>query len=317
MWTCSCCYNYFSSHESCLRRDSRHLHGRRRRDGKKRKMHLGGHPTEDHPDWCIKYIFWGAACGGAACHAQASTCELQEARNLGPQLLSTPSLSPATTPPPKLVAPAPSSHLLLRAPELRHHGQPNPRRCHGQVSAVPFPHPNPASVRDEARGGHSQWCPLLTTICAQRHGVLEAGYAIECCWVTFQLALLTYAPLGFAGNDSPSFVFPTAIATKGPAQAAGGGTGSGRPGVANKPSFLTGGAGPGGHLSMKRGTEDLDFFIGDEAIAASSGPGELGSVRVLAESSADGARLRSTLPDPTRPNRELGWSECLWGEVWR
>lgn len=149
MWTCSCCYNYFSSHESCLRRDSRHLHGRRRRDGKKRKMHLGGHPTEDHPDWCIKYIFWGAACGGAACHAQASTCELQEARNLGPQLLPTPSLSPATTPPPKLVAPAPSSHLLLRAPELRHHGQPNPRRCHGQVSAVPFPHPNPASVRDE------------------------------------------------------------------------------------------------------------------------------------------------------------------------
>lgn len=29
---------------------------------------------------------------------------------------------------------------------------------------------------------------------------------------------------------------------------------------------------------MKRGTEDLDFFIGDEAIAASSGPGMLGPV---------------------------------------
>jgi hypothetical protein len=28
---------------------------------------------------------------------------------------------------------------------------------------------------------------------------------------------------------------------------------------------------------MKRGTEDLDFFIGDEAIAASSGPGTLAS----------------------------------------
>lgn len=80
--------------------------------------------------------------------------------------------------------------------------------------------------------------------------------------------------LGFAGNDSPSFVFPTAIATKGPA-AGGAGTGSGRPSVANKPSFLTGGAGPSGHLNSKRGTEDLDFFIGDEAIAASSGPGEL------------------------------------------
>lgn len=81
-----------------------------------------------------------------------------------------------------------------------------------------------------------------------------------------------YSKLGFAGNDSPSFVFPTAIATKGPA-AGGGGSGSGRPAVANKPSYLTGGAGPGGHLSMKRGTEDLDFFIGDEALAASSGSG--------------------------------------------
>lgn len=41
----------------------------------------------------------------------------------------------------------------------------------------------------------------------------------------------------------------------------------------NKPSAFTGGAGPGGHLSMKRGTEDLDFFIGDEALAAANGPG--------------------------------------------
>lgn len=80
--------------------------------------------------------------------------------------------------------------------------------------------------------------------------------------------------IGFAGNDSPSFVFPTAIATKGPAGGAGG-SGSGRPAVGNKPSFLTGGAGPAGHLNSKRGTEDLDYFIGDEAIAASSGPGEL------------------------------------------
>lgn len=85
--------------------------------------------------------------------------------------------------------------------------------------------------------------------------------------------MLTFANLGFAGNDSPSFVFPTAIATKGPG-GGGGGTGSGRPGVANKPSFLTGGAGPGSqHLSSKRGTEDLDFMIGDEALAASAGPG--------------------------------------------
>lgn len=78
--------------------------------------------------------------------------------------------------------------------------------------------------------------------------------------------------LGFAGNDSPSFVFPTAIATKGGAGGAGG-SGSGRPAVANKPSFLTGGVGSGGALAAKRGTEDLDFFIGDEALAAASGPG--------------------------------------------
>ncbi|EUC46474.1 hypothetical protein COCMIDRAFT_25553 [Bipolaris oryzae ATCC 44560] len=81
-----------------------------------------------------------------------------------------------------------------------------------------------------------------------------------------------YSKLGFAGNDSPSFVFPTAIATKGPTGGTGG-SGSGRPAVANKPSFLTGGAGPGGHLSGKRGTEDLDFFIGDEALAAAGGAG--------------------------------------------
>ena len=43
--------------------------------------------------------------------------------------------------------------------------------------------------------------------------------------------------------------------------------------MAQKPSYLTGGAGPTGHLSAKRGTEDLDFFIGDEALAQASGPG--------------------------------------------
>ncbi|EEQ30882.1 Actin-related protein 3 [Microsporum canis] len=81
-----------------------------------------------------------------------------------------------------------------------------------------------------------------------------------------------YSKLGFAGNDSPSFVFPTAIATKSGAGSAPG-AGSGRPPVANKPSFLTGGAGPTSSLASKRGTEDLDYFIGDEALSASSGPG--------------------------------------------
>lgn len=85
--------------------------------------------------------------------------------------------------------------------------------------------------------------------------------------------------IGFAGNDSPSFVFPTAIATKGGVGGSGG-SGSGRPAVANKPSFLTGGTGSGGALSTKRGTEDLDFFIGDEALAAASGPGTKNDVNL-------------------------------------
>lgn len=92
---------------------------------------------------------------------------------------------------------------------------------------------------------------------------------------------------GFAGNDSPSFVFPTAIATKG-SGGGGSGTGSGRPAVANKPSFLSGGAGPGGQLSAKRGTEDLDFFIGDEALTAASGPGEIQGVDCIVTDRADG-----------------------------
>lgn len=61
--------------------------------------------------------------------------------------------------------------------------------------------------------------------------------------------------LGFAGNDSPSFVFPTAIATS---SASGKATKS----TTSKNSFL----------SSKRGLEDLDFYIGDEALSASAGP---------------------------------------------
>ncbi|KAL8978149.1 MAG: hypothetical protein Q9205_006197, partial [Flavoplaca limonia] len=81
-----------------------------------------------------------------------------------------------------------------------------------------------------------------------------------------------FSKLGFAGNDAPSFVFPTAIATRG-GVSGGGGSGQGRPAVANKPSYLTGGSGSGGALAAKRGTEDLDFSIGDEALAAAAGPG--------------------------------------------
>ncbi|KAJ6144563.1 hypothetical protein N7470_008458 [Penicillium chermesinum] len=80
-----------------------------------------------------------------------------------------------------------------------------------------------------------------------------------------------YSKLGFAGNDSPSFVFPTAIATKAGAGSAG--SSGARPPVANKPSFLGGSGGASSNLASKRGTEDLDFFIGDEALAAGNGPG--------------------------------------------
>ncbi|KZT73167.1 actin-related protein Arp3 [Daedalea quercina L-15889] len=68
-----------------------------------------------------------------------------------------------------------------------------------------------------------------------------------------------YSKVGFAGNSDPSFVFPTAIATRGPVQ---------------QPS-RTGPAVPPrpGNLASKRGVEDLDFFIGDEALANAQTPG--------------------------------------------
>lgn len=61
--------------------------------------------------------------------------------------------------------------------------------------------------------------------------------------------------LGFAGNDSPSFVFPTAIATS---------TASGKSGKSSSAA--------GSFLSTKRGLEDLDFHIGYDALSAASGP---------------------------------------------
>lgn len=68
----------------------------------------------------------------------------------------------------------------------------------------------------------------------------------------------------FAGNSEPSFVFPTVIAThqsggSGASSSSTGGAGRAPPPIAGKPS----------HLASKRGIEDLDFFIGDEAVANS------------------------------------------------
>ncbi len=84
-----------------------------------------------------------------------------------------------------------------------------------------------------------------------------------------------------------------------------GGSGSGRPAVANKPSFLTGGSGGGGALAAKRGTEDLDFFIGDEAIAAASGPGILSLCKRTSRMLKLG-RLWHTLPRTSWASGELG-----------
>jgi actin-related protein 3 len=67
--------------------------------------------------------------------------------------------------------------------------------------------------------------------------------------------------MGFAGNNDPSFVIPTVIATGATSNPAGG------PVVPSKPSFLNTTA--GSNVASKRGIEDLDFFIGDEAFANS------------------------------------------------
>jgi actin-related protein 3 len=68
---------------------------------------------------------------------------------------------------------------------------------------------------------------------------------------------IRYTKLGFSGNNEPSFVFPTAISTRESPSS------TGRPGIPSKPSFLS------NNLASKRGIEDLDFYIGDEAIAQS------------------------------------------------
>jgi actin-related protein 3 len=57
-----------------------------------------------------------------------------------------------------------------------------------------------------------------------------------------------FTKMGFAGNSDPSYIQPTVIATRETPNASGG--------TIKSVSSVT-----------KRGIEDLDFFIGDEAIA--------------------------------------------------
>ncbi|KAI8815232.1 actin family [Cladochytrium replicatum] len=65
-----------------------------------------------------------------------------------------------------------------------------------------------------------------------------------------------YTKLGYAGNrGGPQFVIPTAIATS-----------AAPPGTAKAGA---GGASAGSNLASKRGIDDMDFLIGDEAVAAS------------------------------------------------
>jgi len=59
---------------------------------------------------------------------------------------------------------------------------------------------------------------------------------------------------------------------------------------------------------MKRGTEDLDFFIGDEALAAASGPGisKLEIPKNGKSIETDEYRLWYSLPYKAWTDRELG-----------
>ncbi|GMM35502.1 actin-related protein 3 [Saccharomycopsis crataegensis] len=71
--------------------------------------------------------------------------------------------------------------------------------------------------------------------------------------------------LGFAGNDAPSFVFPTAIASRSTTS----GKSSAQPVFGGNAGSTTS---ANNNLASKRGMEDLDFYIGDEALKAANGP---------------------------------------------
>ncbi|EMR11154.1 hypothetical protein PNEG_00750 [Pneumocystis murina B123] len=73
--------------------------------------------------------------------------------------------------------------------------------------------------------------------------------------------------IGLSGNDVPSYVFPTVITSS---QTPG--TGSGRSVSLSKSSFLGSSLSIGSSLN-KRGAEDLDFYIGYEALEQANGLG--------------------------------------------
>ena len=64
--------------------------------------------------------------------------------------------------------------------------------------------------------------------------------------------------MGYAGNNDPQFIIPSAIATReGPSATSS---------AANTPRFSTASS-AANNLASKRGIEDLDFFIGDEYVS--------------------------------------------------
>jgi len=73
-----------------------------------------------------------------------------------------------------------------------------------------------------------------------------------------------YTKMGYAGNTEPQYIIPTAIATPGAVSAAA-------PGPAPGKAPATGGRGAGGPAGSKAAGNipDLDFYIGDEALAHS------------------------------------------------
>ncbi|KAJ1537656.1 Actin- protein 3, partial [Cladochytrium tenue] len=69
-----------------------------------------------------------------------------------------------------------------------------------------------------------------------------------------------YTKMGFAGNSDPQFIIPTAIATRDAPGAAGDRAGPGGSGSVARAATVS-------NISSKRGIDDLDFYIGDEAVA--------------------------------------------------
>ncbi|KAJ3413631.1 Actin- protein 3 [Chytridiales sp. JEL 0842] len=70
-----------------------------------------------------------------------------------------------------------------------------------------------------------------------------------------------YTKMGYAGNNDPQFIIPTSIALREAPPGSSSGASGGPMGSGSSATTSS-------HLSSKRGIEDLDFYIGDEAIAA-------------------------------------------------